>query len=152
TVRKAAYDAWNAELSRVDVSGGGSDDELSTFYTALYHALLHPNVSSDVNGDYAGMDQQTHQLQNGQSAQYANFSGWDVYRGQLQLVALLEPRIAGDIAQSLFNHATQNNGVWDRWTHATGGTHVMAGDPAHVALPTLYAFGATNFDAAGALA
>jgi predicted alpha-1,2-mannosidase len=151
TVRQQASSAWNTELGRLEVSGG-TTAQLTTFYTALYHALLHPNVFSDVNGQYRGMDQQVHGLSAGQRAQYANFSGWDVYRGQLQLVTLLRPDIGGDIAQSLLNQANQNNGVWDRWTHNQGGTHVMTGDPAHAALPSIYAFGGRNFDAAGALA
>ncbi len=150
TVRQRAHDAWNAELGRIEVTGG-STAQLTTFYTALYHSLLHPNIFSDTNGQYMGMDQQVHSLSAGQGAQYANFSGWDVYRSQLQLVTLLRPDVGGDIAQSLFNQANQNNGVWDRWTHAQGGTHVMTGDPAHAAVPSIYAFGGTNFSASGAL-
>ncbi|GAA3261039.1 GH92 family glycosyl hydrolase [Dactylosporangium siamense] len=149
TVRQRATDAWNTELGRIDVSGG-TTAQLQTFYTALYHALLHPNVFSDVNGQYTGMDQQVHTAASGH-AQYANFSGWDVYRGQVQLVTLLRPDVGADIAQSLLNQATQNGGVWDRWTHNQGGTHVMTGDPAHAAVPSIYAFGGTGFDAAGAL-
>jgi predicted alpha-1,2-mannosidase len=150
-VKQRAYDAWNGELGRIAVTGGTSAQQ-TTFYSALYHALLHPNLFSDVTGDYLGLDQKIHQVTAGQKAQYANFSGWDVYRGQLQLVTLVDPVVGGDIAQSLFNQATQNNGVWDRWTHAAGATHVMTGDPGHIAVPTLYAFGGTNFDAKGALA
>lgn len=150
TVRQAAHDAWNAMLARIEVSGG-SQDQLVTFYTALYHSLMHPNLFSDVNGQYVGMDQKTHQLSAAQRAQYANFSGWDVYRGQMQLVAFLEPRIAADIAQSLLNQADQYNGVWDRWTHAAGATHVMTGDPGHIVVPTIYAFGGTDFNASSAL-
>ena len=56
----------------------------------------------------------------GQGAQYSNFSGWDQYRAQIQLLALLKPRIAGDFAQSLYNFARQNGGVWDRWVHING--------------------------------
>ncbi|WP_327006411.1 GH92 family glycosyl hydrolase [Dactylosporangium sp. NBC_01737] len=149
TVRQRATDAWNTELGRIDVTGG-STAQLQTFYTALYHALLHPNVFSDVNGQYVGMDQQVHTAASGH-AQYANFSGWDVYRGQVQLVTLLRPDVGADIAQSLLNQANQNGGVWDRWTHNQGGTHVMTGDPAHAAVPSIYAFGGTGFDATGAL-
>ena len=50
-----------------------------------------------------------------------------------------------------FHAATAGGGVWDRWTLNQGGTHVMTGDPAHAALPSIYAFGGTNFDASGAL-
>jgi predicted alpha-1,2-mannosidase len=153
-VKSGAYDAWNAALGRIDVTKsatGTGTDALTVFYSALYRSLFHPNVFNDLNGEYAGMDGKTHTLTSGQHAQYANFSGWDVYRSQLQLVTLVDPTIGADIAQSIFNHATQNGGVWDRWTHAAGATHVMTGDPAHVALPTIYAFGGTAFDAQGAL-
>jgi predicted alpha-1,2-mannosidase len=151
TVRQRAFDAWNTELGRLEVTGG-TTAQLTTFYTALYHALLHPNVFNDGNGQYMGMDQQVKTLSPGQQAQYANFSGWDAYRGQLQLITLLRPNVGGDIAQSLFNMATANGGVWDRWIHNQGGTHVMTGDPAHAALPSIYAFGGTNFNVAGAFA
>ena len=151
TVRKAAYQAWNTALARIVVEGG-TDDQKTTFYTALYHSLLHPNVFSDVNGEYTGMDQKVHKVSGGQKIQYANFSGWDVYRGQLQLVTLLEPQIAGEIAQSLLNQADQYGGVWDRWTHGPGATHVMTGDPGHISVASIYAFGGQNFDVRRALA
>lgn len=150
TVRQQTHTAWNTELNRVGITGG-SNAQQSTFYTALYHSLLHPNVFSDTNGQYTGMDQKTHTVSGTQHAQYANFSGWDVYRDQVQLVTLLRPDVGADIAQSLYNQASQNNGVWDRWTHNQGGTHVMTGDPGHAAVASIYAFGGTSFDAAGAL-
>ncbi len=144
-VKKKAHRAWNRALNHIDIKGG-TLDQRTTFYTALYHALLHPNVFSDVNGEYRGMDQKIHRIQGTQKVQYANFSGWDVYRSQLQLVTFLYPQRGGDIAQSLFNQARQNHGEWDRWTHNSGGTHVMSGDPAAPALADIVAFGGWNFD------
>ncbi|MEV8510306.1 GH92 family glycosyl hydrolase [Actinoplanes sp. NPDC051475] len=151
TVKQKAHDAWNTALNRISTSGGTSAQQ-GTFYTALYHSLLHPNVFSDSNGQYKGMDQNTYTVSGSQKAQYANFSGWDVYRDQVQLITLLQPDVGADISQSLYNQAKQNNGVWDRWTHNQGGTHVMAGDPGHAAVSSIYAFGGTGFDAQGALA
>ncbi len=151
TVRTRAHDAWNAALGRVRVAGG-TPDRLTTFYTALYHALLHPNLFSDVNGEYRGFDGATHAVRAPQRAQYANFSGWDVYRSQLQLVTLLDPAAGSDIAQSLLNQADQNGGEWDRWTHNSGATHVMEGDPSPPAVAGIYAFGGTGFDAKAAYA
>jgi len=145
-----AKQAWRKQLGRIEITGG-TTDQRTTFYTALYHALLHPNVFSDVNRQYWGFDQKPHSLSPGQQAQYATFSGWDVYRSQLQLLTLLEPSRAGDIAQSLLNQATQNGGVWDRWTHASGSTAVMTGDPSAPAVAGIYAFGGTNFDVGSAL-
>ncbi len=150
-VRRRARASWNAWLRRVTISGG-SEARRTTFYTALYHALLHPNLFSDVDGRYAGFDGAVHEVSGGQDAQYANFSGWDVYRSQLQLVTLLDPSVGADVAQSLFNQARQNHGDWDRWTHNTGATHVMEGDAAASAVAAIHAFGGTRFDAEGALA
>lgn len=150
-VSDRAHAAWNDMLGRIAVDGGNAEQH-AVFYTALYHSLLHPNVFSDINGEYRGFDQQTHRVAGSQKIQYANFSGWDVYRSQLQLVAWLLPDVAGDMAQSLYNQARQNDGEWDRWTHNSGGTHVMSGDPAVPALADIYAFGGRNFDLQGAYA
>ncbi len=148
-VREKAHAAWNHVLGRVAVEGG-TPDERVVFYTALYHSLMGENLYSDVDGRYLGMDGKVHAVAAPQKAQYATFSGWDVYRSQLQLLALLEPEIAGDFAHSLLNQADQNGGEWDRWTHNSGITHVMNGDPAAPAVADILAFGGRNFDAKAA--
>lgn len=142
-VRTQARAAWNAALGRIAVSGG-SEEQKRIFYTALYHSLLHMNLASDRNGEYRGMDQQTHWVMGPQRAEYANFSGWDVYRSQVQLVALLFPDVASDMAQSLLNQADQW-GCWSRWTHESGAANVMNGDPSAPAIAAMVAFGADRF-------
>ncbi|MET8579908.1 GH92 family glycosyl hydrolase [Streptomyces collinus] len=150
TVRDAARTAWRDRLGAVRV-GGGTGTDRTTFYTALYHSLLHPNVISDADGRYRGSDDKVHRVARGHRAQYGTFSGWDVYRDQVQLLTLLDPRTGSDVAQSLYELARQNGGVWDRWLHGASGTHVMNGDPAPTALAGIRAFGGTDFDLRGAL-
>ena len=150
SVKRAARKAWNDTLGRIEIAGGG-ETERRIFYTALYHSLLHMNVANDVNREYRGLDGKVHVVRSPQLAQYANFSGWDVYRSQVQLVALLEPKIASDMAQSLLNQASQNDDVWDRWTHNTGATAVMEGDASPPAVASIAAFGGTDFDMKQAL-
>ncbi|MEV5873181.1 GH92 family glycosyl hydrolase [Streptomyces sp. NPDC052101] len=149
-VASAARGAWRERLGAIRV-GGGTDADRTTFYTALYHALLHPNVISDTDGRYRGSDGRPHRVGHGHLAQYGTFSGWDVYRDQVQLLTLLDPRTGSDIAQSLYELAGQNGGVWDRWLHGASGTHVMNGDPSPTALAGIRAFGGTDFDLPGAL-
>ncbi|MFF6980025.1 GH92 family glycosyl hydrolase [Streptomyces sp. NPDC008343] len=149
-VRDAAHRAWRDRLSAIRV-GGGTDAERTTFYTALYHALLHPNVISDADRRYRGPDGKVHTVSRGHRAQYGTFSGWDVYRDQVQLLTLLNPRVGSDIAQSLYELAEQNSGIWDRWLQGASGTHVMNGDPSPIALAGIHAFGGTDFDLRGAL-
>ena len=151
-IKLAAFNNWNDTLKRVSVAANPTkdNDKLTTFYTALYHSLFHPNVFSDVNGQYWGFNQQPQQISKSQDAQYANFSGWDVYRSQLQLVTMVDRKVGSDIAQSLYNQAKQYNGVWDRWTHNSGATGVMSGDPSTIAIANFVAFGADDFDVKGA--
>ncbi|HLI37195.1 MAG TPA: GH92 family glycosyl hydrolase [Streptosporangiaceae bacterium] len=145
----AAVAAWNHLLSRVRVSGG-TPAELTTFYTALYHTLLHPNVFSDADGAYIGFDSRIHHVPAGH-AQYANYSGWDIYRSEVPLQALLVPHRAADIAQSLVNDAEQ--GGWlPKWGEANDYTGVMNGDAADPIIADIAAFGSTGFDTHAALA
>ncbi|MEV6795766.1 GH92 family glycosyl hydrolase [Streptomyces sp. NPDC051320] len=150
SVKSQATRTWNRELKKIGVSGG-TDAQRSTFYTALYHSMLEPTLTSDVDGRYLGADRKPHKLAKGQKAQYGTFSGWDQYRAQVQLMTLLNPRAGSDYAQSLYNYAGQRGGEWDRWLLENGKTSVMSGDPSDVALAGIYAFGGHDFDAKGAL-
>ncbi|WP_233273614.1 GH92 family glycosyl hydrolase [Streptomyces broussonetiae] len=150
TVEQANHDAWNAVLNKIRI-GGGTTDQQVQFYTALYHALLHPNVFSDDNGQYMGMDNQIHKLARGQQAQYANYSGWDTYRSQTQLMAMAEPKVAGDVVTSMLNGYDQT-GLLPKWASNNGESYVMVGDPAAGIIADAYAFGARGFDTDKALA
>jgi predicted alpha-1,2-mannosidase len=138
---------WNQALGRVRVSGG-SHRHLITFYTALYHALLAPRTFNDVNGAYMGMDGAVHRVHG--RTQYADFSGWDVYRTEVPLLALLVPRRAGDMMRSLLADAAQS-GCLPRWPYAAGQSMTMVGDSADPILAAADAFGA-RFDRGAALA
>ncbi|MEU6404907.1 GH92 family glycosyl hydrolase [Streptomyces sp. NPDC046985] len=151
SVQNAARRAWRDRLAAVRV-GGGTDEERTAFYTALYHASLHPNVISDADRRYRGPDDRVHAVARGHRAQYGTFSGWDVYRDQVQLLTLLDARTGSDVAQSLYELSRENGGVWDRWLHGASGTHVMNGDPSPTALAGIRAFGGADFDLRGALA
>jgi predicted alpha-1,2-mannosidase len=148
--RTAAQNAWNSTLGKVQIAGGTAAQQQS-FYTALYHSLLHPNVISDSNGQYYGFDGKTHTVDAGHGAVYANYSGWDIYRSQAQLEALVAPQVASDTAQSMVDDYAQT-GIFPKWSENNGESYVMVGDPADAILADYYAFGARNFDTTTALA
>jgi predicted alpha-1,2-mannosidase len=149
-VRAAARAAWNAVLGQVTVEGG-SDTDTQVFYTALYHAFLEPNVFNDANGQYAGFDDEVHEVTTGH-VQYANIAGWDQYRALIQLRAFLDPHGTSDILQSLVNDSAQGGGGMPRWEQANRNSAGMVGDSPAALIASAYAFGAHDFDAAGALA
>ncbi len=145
---QSASDNWNRWLNLIQVSGGNTND-MRTFYSMLYHTFIGPTVCSDANGDYMGYDGQVHNTSG--RVQYANFSGWDIYRSEAQLLGMLAPNEASDMAQSLLNDY-QQGGTFPRWGVTTEDSGVMMGDPAAPIVADFYAFGATNFDTQAALA
>ncbi|HWG28657.1 GH92 family glycosyl hydrolase [Actinospica sp.] len=148
-VAQSTYKQWDQLLSRIRI-GGGTSDQQAEFYTALYHALLEPSIFSDANGDYLGFDGNVHRTSHGQT-QYANFSGWDIYRSEIPLLAAVAPEQTSEMVTSLLNDEAQ--GGWlPKWGFANDYTQVMNGDAADPIIAEAYAFGARDFDTEAALA
>jgi predicted alpha-1,2-mannosidase len=148
TVLAGSTQTWNQYLGEINVSGGTSA-QTATFYSALYHVFLFPSVFSDDNGQYIGFDRKVYTESSGH-VQYANYSGWDIYRSEAQLLGLLAPTQAADMAQSMVNDYTQS-GQLPKWSFANTETYVMVGDPADAIIADFYAFGGTGFDTQSAL-
>jgi hypothetical protein len=146
-MRAAARDAWDRQLGRIRVDGG-TDAQKRIFYTALYHTMVVPNTFSDADGRYMGFDDQVHQTHGW--TQYANFSGWDVYRSWFPLMSLAAPDVANDFAQSLVVDGEQG-GALPKWSPLNDESAVMVGDPGAASVASAYAFGARGFDTASAL-
>jgi predicted alpha-1,2-mannosidase len=149
-VRKAAGLDWNKQLGRIRIEGGTPEDR-TVFYTALYHSLLLPSIFEDVNGQYIGMDHQIYEVAPGHHF-LSTFSGWDTYRTQAQLWGLLYPEMASDFCSSLLAMSRQSKhrggGGLPLWSLYNDEALVMAGYPADPFIANAYAFGATNVDLA----
>jgi predicted alpha-1,2-mannosidase len=145
-VRADARAAWEEALGTVDVTGG-TDEQRIKLYTALYHALLQPTIGQDADGRYLGFDGQLHSVEPGHDFfRRINFAGqgWDMYRSQAQLIAMLFPEVASDINRSIMT-MVQQTGKW------SPGAARMQGDNYQVILSTLDAFGARDYDRQAAL-
>lgn len=134
---------WNRNLGKIMVSND-NPDRVRQFYTHFYHALIHPSVFSDINGEYLGADWRIHKTTEGHD-HYSIFSGWDTYRTQCQLLAMLYPDKSSDMAQSLVDFASQSGG-FGRWIVANIETGIMHGDPSPIIISNTYAYGGKNFD------
>lgn len=141
-VKQSAADKWNRYLGKIEVKGK-NEDRISQFYTHLYHSLIHPNVCSDVNGEYMGSDNKVYKSERNY---YTSFSNWDTYRTQTQLMAMLAPDVTSDIVMSHQLFAIRSGGGFPRWVLANIETGIMQGDPTPVLIANAYAFGARNYD------
>jgi predicted alpha-1,2-mannosidase len=146
-MRAAATRAWERRLAAIRI-GGGSATNRKLFYTALYHAQVMPNAFSDADGRYTGMDGKVHTAEG--FTKYANISGWDTYRSQMPLMAMLAPREAADLASSMVADQHES-GSLPKWPVLQGQTNVMVGDPADLLIAGAWAFGARGFDGKAAL-
>jgi len=137
-MHELARQRWRRELAGVQVEGGSADDR-TVLYTALYHALLQPMTGSDADGRYRGYDDAIHRADGWTYYEY--FSLWDTYRAQNQWLALTKPEVARDIGRTLL--AINEQGGWlPRWGYANFETNIMTGDPVTPFLVDLWRFGA----------
>ncbi|MEG2061825.1 MAG: glycoside hydrolase family 92 protein, partial [Alistipes sp.] len=142
SIRQQTEAKWNDYLGRIEVEGANADRK-TQFYTHLYRALIHPNLCSDVNGEYMGADFQVHDSRTGH---YTSFSNWDTYRTQIQLLSILAPDIASEVVLSHQRFAEESGDVFPRWVLANIETGVMQGDPSPILIANAWAFGARDYD------
>jgi len=93
-----ASDLWNQTLSRIEVKGGSKEDK-TIFYTALFHTCFMPCELSDVDGKYLGLDREVHQADG--YKHYSNYAFWDSFRTKYPLYSLFQPEVYRDIVKSL---------------------------------------------------
>lgn len=107
---------------------GGTDQQKTVFYTALYHALLHPNLLSDINGEYPLMEN-SGATGHSEHDRYTVFSLWDTYRNLHQLLTLVYPEKQVDMVRSMID--MYNEWGWlPKWELYGRETFTMEGDPA----------------------
>ena len=142
-VRAEAHDVWSDALGKIRVTGG-SDEDKTMFYTGLYHALLHPNILSDVNGEYPAMESGATGLA-ADYDRYTVFSLWDTYRNVHQLLTLAYPDVQTDMIRSMVA-MSEEWGWLPRWELYGRETFTMEGDPAIPVIVDSYLKGLRDFD------
>ncbi|WP_372793465.1 GH92 family glycosyl hydrolase [Lutibacter sp.] len=142
TIYKETYDEWNKLLSRIKVEGGSKEDK-TIFYTALYHTLIHPNILNDFNGEFPEI--KTGKIGKTEGTRYTVFSLWDTYRNLHQLMSLVYPEQQSDMIKSMLDMYDEN-GWLPKWELNSTETFTMVGDPASIVITDTYLKGIKDFD------
>ncbi|GAF01550.1 putative alpha-1,2-mannosidase [Saccharicrinis fermentans DSM 9555 = JCM 21142] len=141
--RNEAREEWNNVLSKVRVEGG-TEDQKTVFYTALYHMNIHPNIINDVNGQYPMMESYGIGEVKDRD-RYTVFSLWDTYRNFHPLMSLLYPEKQLDMVRSMVD--MYKEGGWlPKWELNSKETYTMNGDPSFPVITDTYLRGLTDFD------
>ena len=142
TVLTAAGAAWERELSKIRISGG-TTGQRTTFYTAMYHAMLAPNVYMDVDGQYRGRDFKIHKAEG--FTYYSVFSLWDTFRALHPLLTLIDRERTRDFIQTFLRQYDQG-GRLPVWELAANETDTMIGYHAVPVIADAIAKGIDGFD------
>lgn len=137
---------WTKQLGKIEVEGGTKNDK-SIFYTALYHNMIAPNIFNDANGNYRGMDAKNHQTD---GDHYTIFSLWDTYRATHPLYTLIEQDRTNDFINT-FLRQHQDGGILPIWELAGNYTGCMIGYHSIPVIVDAYLKGINSFDAELAL-
>lgn len=140
-IKLLAQNKWEKELNRIKVKTT-QEDLLTKFYTAFYHSMIAPNIYSDNNGDYTGMDRKTH---NSNQTQYTVFSLWDTYRALHPLLTITDSKRTEEFVNSILTKYDNFN-LLPVWELAGNETNCMIGYHAVPVLLDSYVKGIGNID------
>lgn len=141
-VKQEAKAAWEKELQKVAIEGG-SEDQKTIFYTALYHSFLAPNLFMDVDGQYRGTDLKVHKAKDFDN--YTIFSLWDTFRGTHPLYTILQRKRTTDFIKT-FLAQYQQGGQLPVWELAGNYTGCMIGYHSVSVIADAYTKGIQDFD------
>jgi predicted alpha-1,2-mannosidase len=141
-LRNDAKAAWNKELSKIDISGGTKDQQ-TVFYTALYHTFLVPNIYQDVDGQFRGTDKKIHKA-NG-FTNYTVFSLWDTYRAYHPLMTIISQKRTTDWINT-FLAQYQSGGMLPVWELSGNETFCMIGYHSVPVIVDAFQKGINGFD------
>jgi predicted alpha-1,2-mannosidase len=148
-VHSDAVAAWNEALSKIKIQGG-TEEEKTVFYTALYHTMIDPRNYQDADGKFIGGDYKAHRTD--KFIKRTIFSGWDVFRSQFPLQTIINPELVSDEINSLLE-MTEDSGkeYLERWEFLNAYSGCMVGNPALVVIADAWTKGIRTFDGEKAL-
>ena len=100
---------WNEALGRLEVKGG-SENDLTVFYTSYYRTLERPICMSEDGRYWSGEDRQVHE--DGGTPYYTDDWLWDTYHSAHPLRTIVDPSLEEDILASYLRMSDENSHGW----------------------------------------
>ncbi len=141
-VKANAKLAWDKELSKILVYGG-SQEQQTVFYTALYHSFSAPNIYSDVDGSFRGTDLKVHKSEDHDT--YTVFSLWDTFRATHPLYTIVQQKRTLDFIKTFLDQY-KYGGKLPIWELSGNETGCMIGYHSVPVIVDAYFKGITSFD------
>jgi predicted alpha-1,2-mannosidase len=142
SVRKKGRERWNDALGKIEVNGGTADQK-TVFYTALYRTYERMvNISED-GRYYSGFDDKIHA--DNDTAFFVDDWMWDTYRASHPLHAMINPDMEGLKIQS-YVRMYEQGGWMPSFPILFGDNPCMNGHHSAAIIADAYFKGIRNFD------
>lgn len=141
-VKKIAQETWEKQLQKIVIEDANHHNKVN-FYTAMYHAMIAPNVYQDVDGRYRGMDLEIHKTTDFEY--YTVFSLWDTYRAAHPLYTIIEQKRTNDFINT-FLAKYDEGGIMPIWDLSANETGCMIGYHAVPVIADAFLKGIKNYD------
>jgi predicted alpha-1,2-mannosidase len=143
-IKAKARATWENDLAKIKITGH-DEKAKRIFYTALYHAMQLPRLYNDIDGTYPAFTKSDQLEKLKQGNYYDDFSMWDIFRAQLPLFEILDPKMINDFVQSMMIKGKQGTWLpifpcWNNYTSEMVGDHVTA------FIASAYAKGIRNYN------
>lgn len=142
-VKKAAFDIWNKELSSIEVEGG-TDAQISTFYSCLYRTLLFPRKFYEIDAQGKVMHYSPYNGQVLPGYMFTDNGFWDTFRAQSPLMTLIKPELNKQVMEGLVN-AYKESGWLPEWA-SPGHRDCMIGSNSASIIADAYLKGVRGYD------
>ncbi len=146
-LRSAAKKAWEAELSRVEITGG-TEEQQRIFYSCLYRTALFPRIFHEYDSSGNAVHYSAYSGGAKPGVMYADHGYWDVYRAWYPLMSIINPGRLGEILQGWVNASKE--GGWLPQFPAPGYRSCMTGSLIDSVFGDAASKGISGYDVAGA--
>ena len=136
--------AWNEAMSRIYVEGG-SDDQLSTFYSCLYRSLLFPRKFYEIDARGTVVHYSPYNGKVLPGYLYTDTGFWDTFRSLFPLLNLMYPSQSREMQEGLLN-TYRESGFFPEWA-SPGHRGCMVGNNSASVLTDAYLKGVKVGDA-----
>lgn len=112
-IKEAGRNRWNEVLGRIEVEGD-NPEQLRTFYSALYRALLFPRKFYEIGADGTPVHYSPYNGERLPGYMYTDTGFWDTFRALFPLLNLVYPSVNLEIQEGLLN-AYRESGFYPEW-------------------------------------
>jgi predicted alpha-1,2-mannosidase len=132
---------WNKQLSRISVEGG-TDAQLTTFYTAMYRTMLFPRKFFEFDKDNKIVHYSPYNGKVFDGYMFTDNGFWDTFRAAFPLLTIVFPELNSQIMEGLAN-AYKESGWLPEWA-SPGHRDCMVGSNSAILITDSYLKGIPN--------